>query len=60
MARRARESFGVFREAVRELAEFEFSALVKLGYRVDGAERGRAASSSPGGRRGAGRGSGAS
>jgi hypothetical protein len=39
MARRARETLGVLRGAVEELAEFDFPALVKLGLRVDcGAE----------------------
>ncbi|WP_041453291.1 DUF2314 domain-containing protein [Anaeromyxobacter dehalogenans] len=36
MARRARETLGVLRGAVEELAEFGFGALVKLGVRVDG------------------------
>lgn len=36
MAHRARETLGVLRGAVEELAELDFPALVKLGLRVDG------------------------
>lgn len=40
MARRARETLGVLRGAVEELAGLDFPALVKLGFRVDGGAEG--------------------
>jgi len=36
MAKRARQMLDVFREVATEFAEFEFPAMVKLGYHVDG------------------------
>jgi uncharacterized protein YegJ (DUF2314 family) len=38
MAERARATYGVLRELAAELQEFEFPALVKLGYPVDGSD----------------------
>lgn len=40
MAKRARQMLPVFRALSAELAEFEFPALAKLGYRIDGGEEG--------------------